>query len=501
MLAKQVGTAMCRGRGMKILTNPIKLRMLPLAMQVWILFAFLIYFTVLLCIGLTFHKRLKSSADFMLGNRSLTFWLTALTAHASDMSAWLFMAFPAALYIQGMSGWWIALGLIAGMFLNWQFIAKPLRIQTEKHHTYTLANYFERHFEDPTGTIRILTSIMAVGYLSIYLGAGLYAMGLIFTSVFGLNFYMSLLIATTVAMTYVFFGGFLTVAWTDFFQGLYLLAVLLIVAFKAFYHLPGGLSALQSTAAARGISHDNSFYELLMTVFLILGWGLGYYGQPHIITKFMGIRKPNEIIKAKYLGLTWQTLSLGAAGLIGLMGLSYFPEGLPNPELVFVDLVKLLFNPFAVGFILCGIIAANMSTMDSQILVTASALSGDFYKHLLNPQATSAQILKAVRYAVVLVSIAALLVAYLTTSSILNMVLYAWSGLGSSFGPLVIMSLYDPKANRYGAIAGLLLGGVISGFWPLLNPHITDMPIPSMIPGFFSALAGIYLVSRLTKET
>lgn len=472
-------------------------------MQTQILLSFFIYFFILLAIGLIFHKKQTNSADFIVGNRSLSFWLTALTAHASDMSAWLFMAFPAALFIKGIPGLWIAFGLIGGMLLNWQFIAQKLRVETEKYNSYTLSTYFERRFGDGSGILRVLTAFMSLLFLAIYLGAGLYAMGLLFNSLFGINYYIGLSIATFVVMTYVFFGGFVTVAWTDFFQGVFLLAVILLVALIAYLHLPSWqvvLDAAQANEIPLTLFDELDTYSMLTAIFLVLGWGLGYYGQPHIITKFMGIKTPQETNKAKYLGMTWQILSLGAAAFIGFIGLAYFPEGLANPELIFVEIVKQLFHPLMVGFILCGLIAANMSTMDSQILVCASVLSEDFYKHLFKKNASPYQLLKASRAAVVLTSLVALSIAFITNSSILNMILYAWSGLGSSFGPLVIMSLYDSKANRYGAISGIFIGGLSAGLWPLLNPYIAEITIPPMIPGFFSGLLSIYVVSRLTAN-
>lgn len=473
-------------------------------MQTEILIAFFTYFVILLLIGIITHKKQGSDADFIVGNRSLSFWLTALTAHASDMSAWLFMAFPAALFIKGVPGIWIAIGLVTGMFLNWQWIAEKLRTETERLNSYTLSTYFERRFQDRSGLLRVLTALMSLVYLAIYLGAGIYAMGLLFQSLFGINYYVGLTIATSVVMTYTFLGGFITVAWTDFLQGLFLLGVILFVAVVAFLNIPGW-EAVQSAATARNIPlrlfEDFHPYSLLTIVFLVLSWGLGYFGQPHIVTKFMGIKTPSEITKAKYLGMSWQILSLGAAAAIGLIGLAYFPSGLADPELLFVEIVKQLFNPLALGFILCGLIAANMSTMDSQILVCASVLSEDLYKHIFKQHAKPHELLRASRAAVVLVSIVSLLIAFSTTSCILNMVLYAWSGLGSSFGPLVIMSLYHPKANRYGAIAGILIGGVVAGVWPLINEAITTIEIPSMIPGFFSGLGSIYVVSRMSDES
>lgn len=472
-------------------------------MQTQIIIAFVAYFAFLLAIGILSHKKQTSSADFIVGNRSLSFWLTALTAHASDMSAWLFMAFPAALYIGGMPSLWIAFGLILGMFLNWQFIAERLRIETEKYNSYTLSTFFERRFGDGSGTIRLLTATMSTVFLSIYLGAGLYALGLLFGSLFGINYYLGLSVASLIVVTYTFMGGFITVAWADFFQGVFLLFVIVLVAIIAYLNIPGW-HMVEAVAKARNISlsaiEDYSALSLLGIAFITLSWGLGYYGQPHIITKFMGIKSPQEIKKAKYLGMSWQILSLGAAAFIGLLGLAYFPEGLENPQLVFVSIVKLLFSPLFVGFILCGVIAANISTMDSQILVCASVLSEDFYKHIFKKNASPIDLLRASRAGVIIISAISLLIAFTTTASLLDMVLYAWSGLGSSFGPLVIMSLYDRKANKYGAIAGIFIGGGMAGIWPFLNPYVLNLAVPSMIMGFFSGIFSIYIVSRLTRS-
>lgn len=472
-------------------------------MQTEVFFAFFVYFLALLTIGLLAHKKQSSSADFIVGNRSLSFWLTALTAHASDMSAWLFMAFPAAVFIKGVPGLWIAVGLVVGMFLNWQYIAEKLRIETERLNSYTLSTYFERRFNDTSGLLRVLTALMSFVYLTIYLGAGVYAMGILFNSLFGVNYYLGLTIATSVVMIYTFVGGFITVAWTDFAQGIFLFFVIVGVAIAAYLNIPGW-HAIEAVAHARDIPltlfEHHYFYSWLTIFFLVFSWGLGYFGQPHIITKFLGIKTPSEIAKSKYLGMAWQILTLGAAGAIGLIGLAYFPAGLADPQLVFVEIVKLLFNPLLVGFILCAMIAANMSTMDSQILVLASVLSEDFYKHLVKKTASPQELLTASRVSVILVSALSLTIAFFATTSILDMVLYAWSGLGSSFGPLVIASLYDKKANRYGAIAGILNGGVVAGVWPVLNPYFTDITIPTMIPGFISGIASIIIVSRLTTK-
>lgn len=472
-------------------------------MNIQVVIAFFAYFFILLCIGLFSHKRSTTSSDFIIGNRSLNFWLTAFTAHAADMSAWLFMAFPAAIFIGGLSQAWIALGLLGGMFLNWQFIAQRLRNSTEKFHSYTLSTFFERRFVDHSGFIRSLTAVMSIIFLTIYLSAGLIGMGLLLESLFDINYYAGLTIATLVVVTYTFVGGFVTVAWTDSFQAVFLVSIIIIVPFIAYFHIDGGQTILDA-AEAHNISlqllPDTSWQTILGIIFLILGWGLGYFGQPHILTKFMGISHSSELRKSKYLGMGWETLALSAAAAIGIVGIGFYPHGLDNPELVFVEMVKHLFYPIFAGFMLCAVLAATMSTMDSQILVCASVLSEDIYKHIFNKSANNQDILKVSRLGVIAIAFVSLFIAFGKSSSILDTVQYAWSGLGCSFGPLVIMALYYRKANRFGAIAGILVGGTLAGLWPKLNPHIINYPIPSMIPGFFCSLLAIWIVSELTQN-
>lgn len=473
-------------------------------MDIQVLAAFITYFCILLTIGLVAHKTQNTSADFIIGNRSLNFWLTALSAHASDMSAWLFMAFPAAIFMGGLTQSWTAVGLVIGMFLNWQFVAKRLRTATEKYDSYTLSTFFERRFNDKSGVLRVLTAAVSVVFLTSYLSAGLIAMGLLFESLFGIDYYVGLTIAMVVGMTYTFSGGFITVAWTDLFQALFLLLVILVVPFVAFLHLANGVGNIESSAIANEIPlnfvTDYSWGSILSIIFLLLSWGLGYFGQPHIITKFMGIKDVKQMNKAKYLGMSWQILALSAAALVGIVGIGYFPQGLEDPQLVFVTMVQSLFTPFLAGTILCGVIAANMSTMDSQILVCASVISEDFYKHMMKRTASQKELLLASRLSVIGVSAISLLLAFNKSSTILEIVLYAWSGLGSAFGPLILMSLYSKRTNRYGAITGILVGGLMVGFWDLINPLVTEMPVPSMIPAFFLSLASIYVVSLITNK-
>lgn len=472
-------------------------------MNIQIFIAFIAYFCILLSIGLISHRKQSSAADFIMGNRSLNFWLTALSAHASDMSGWLFMGFPAAIFLGGMSQSWIALGLIIGMLANWQFVATRLRTATEKYNSYTLSTFFENRYQDTSGTLRILTATISVFFLTCYIAAGLIAMGLLFESVFGIDYYFGMSIATLVAVIYTFTGGFVTVAWTDLFQALFLLVIIIIVPSIAFFQLQDGWTTVIQEAHVQNISLNfflDTSFDTFLTIIFLMSWGLGYMGQPHIVTKFMGIKDPKDLKKSKYLGMTWQVTALCAATAIGLIGIGFFSQSLNDPQLVFVEMVKTLFNPLFAGFILCAVLAANMSTMDSQILVSASVLSEDFYKHLINKNASPKELLLVSRVCVVIVALTALLLAFNKNSTVLEAVQYAWSGLGCAFGPLVIMSLYAPKTTKYGAVAGILIGGLIAAGWQFVNDYVTAYTVPAAIPGFFLSLLSIYVVSCLTQK-
>lgn len=466
--------------------------------------AFIAYFMVLIAIGIISHQRQTTNSEFIVGNRQLNFWVTALSAHASDMSAWLFMGLPVAVYLTGMSGSWIAIGLMLGMFLNWKLVASKLRTATENTQSYTLSSYFESRFSDTSGIIRVLTACMLLFFLSHYLSAALTAMGLLIESLFGINYYIGLTFATLVVVAYTFGGGFVTIAWTDFFQALLLLFSILIVPILALFSLENGWENLREIGEQNpgylNLLGDKSPESILNAVILSLSWGLGYFGMPHVITKFMGIRDVKEMNKSMYVGMTWQFFALSSAIAVGIIGTAFFADDLADPQLVFVDMVKSMMHPFFAGFILCGVIAANLSTMDSQMLVCASALGEDLYKRFFGKNASQLHLVRVSRIGVIIIAFIALLIAYFKDQAIIDSVMYAWAGLGSSFGPLVLTSLYYKNANRYGAIAGILVGGGIALAWPWLNPYLTATILPAMIPGFFLSLLSIFIVSNLTRK-
>lgn len=463
--------------------------------------SFLAYFSILLGIGLYFHKKQTSETEFVLGNRSLNFWLTALSAHASDMSAWLFMAFPAAILVGGLPKTWIAWGLIVGMFFNWQLIAARLRKATEKYDANTLPKFFEKRFDDKSGVIRILSASLCLFFLTNYIAATLMAMGLLFESVFGMNYYLGLFIAIVVVVIYTEVGGFTTIAWTDLFQALFLMVVVIAVPIIAFFHLPNGLQSIIQSANKQNVSlnilNDMTLGSILEAIFMAT-WGLGYFGQPHIVTKFMGIKNVNEMHKSKYLGMTWLILTLMGAAAVGVVGIAYFNGQIEDPQLAFINMVPDLFHPSVAGFILCAILAANMSTMDSMMLVCASVISEDFYKATFRRSATSKELLFVSRLGLLILAAFSLLIAYNRSNTVLDAVRYAWAGLGCSFGPLMLMALYAKSVNKYGAIAGIVTGGVISALWNKFSNQLIGYSIPSEIPAFAVSLISIYFVSRLT---
>jgi len=465
--------------------------------------AFLLYFIILLAIGLLSHRKQNSSADFIMGDRSLNFWLVALSAHASDMSAWLFMGLPAAVFLLGMHQTWIAIGLVIGMFLNWHFIAPKLRSETEKYNCYTLSSYFEKRLNDYSGLIRLISAIMLVLFLTHYLSAGMIGMGNLLESLFGINYYVGLTIALCVVVAYTLVGGFVAVAWTDLFQGLFLLVMIILVPVLAWQKI-GGFSEIMAIAQENEISFSilpqADLLGVLSMILLAVSWGIGYFGMPHVITKFMSIDRVSELKKSKWVGITWQIIVLAAAIGVGLIGIAFFKEGIENPQLIFVDMVKSIFHPFFAGFILCAVLAASMSTMDSQILVCASVISEDLYPRIFKKEITALAKLRISRLSVILVSLLAMCLCLNKSKTIMDTVTYSWAGLGSTFGPLVLCTLYSKHINRYGAIAGMIGGGTTVMVWPYINDQLLNVSIPMMIPGFTISLLSIYVVSFLTQK-
>lgn len=474
-----------------------------------ILVGFIVYFVIIGLIAFAVYwsnKKAGSYKQVILGNRSINYVLTALSAHASDMSDWLFMAFPAALYGGGLINSWIAIGLVCGMWLTWQYVAPQLRNSTEKLNAMTLSTYFERRYNDTSGAIRLLSALMSILFFAIYIAAGLKGFGFLAESVFNLPYIVGVIVAIICVIFYIYLGGYRTLAWIDCFQALFLLLVIFIVPYIAFGHI-GGWKAIVTQAAQKNIPLSllpNSWMGILNTILMSISWGVGYFGTPHILTKFMGISDVKEMSKAKYIGLTWQISVLAAAGFVGLIGIAYFPEMLTNKELVFVEMVKSLFQPLAIGFILSAVAGATLSVITAQVLVLVSVITEDFYRGTIRPKASDKELLWIFHLTIILISILSFFVSLNKSNTIQQLVHYAWMGFGCSFGPLVLLSLHSNYINKYGAIASIFVGGVIAAIWQTLGRtfFLTSVGIdfPAVIPGFILSVLFAYGISWLTKK-
>ena len=460
------------------------------------LLAFLLYIILLISIGIFYTKKNQTASDYILGNRSLSYWVTAISANASDMSVWLFMGLPMAVFQEGLIQVWTAVGLIFFMFMNWHIVAPRLRYATEKSQSLTLFSFFESRLGQSAHSLRILSAIFSSIFLTIYISAGITGMGYLFESIFGLNYILGCSISVLAILTYISLGGFDAICHTDFFQGIFLLAIILLVpglVFLSDIAHAHNTQALLETFNSSWLPLDGKTAVSAFT--LACGWGVGYFGQPHILNKFMAIKNPHELNKSKWLGTAWQLLALGGAIASGLAARYFFASPPHNVELIFVDMVKSIFNPFFASLVLCAILAATLSTIDSQVLVVASALAEDFYA-ALRTNAPDEKIVLVSRLSAIGTCCVALAIALCKFSSIFSVVYYCWVGIGSAFGPLVIASLYFKKLTKNGALLGVLSGGLVGAFWIML-----DTPVSAALPGFVAGLLVIWLASRATKNS
>lgn len=457
--------------------------------------AFFCYFCILSAISFFVKRKKETDQSYALGNRSINYWVTAIATQASDMGSWLFLAFPAAIYTNGLFEFWTAIGLIIFMFLNWVFIAAPLRNDTEKYNAVTVTEYFSKKYHDHSGYIGIIGGFLTLLFFTFYTASGLVGMGRLFESAFGLNYHTGICLGLLTVALYTLIGGFIAVAWCDFFQGVFLLAVIVIVPIYAYFYI-GGLQPILASATANAISlslfPENK--NLVHALFLASSWGLGYFGQPHILINFMGIDDVHKTKQATYIGMTWQIIVLTAAACIGIVGLGFYPNDIANTELLFVDITQALFVPFFTGLALCAILAATLSSMDSHILVSGATCAQDILPFFVKKQSHN-HLLWASRAGSLGISLLALAIAWNNTNSVYSLVNYAWSGLGSSFGPLVIISLYFSKhMNTSIALCGIISGAFVSGLLPFFAPTILPL-----VPGFLTSLCIMLFLKTVIK--
>jgi len=448
---------------------------------------FILYVLGMLVIGLFGFRRTKTLLDYLLAGRRLGAFVTALSACASDMSGWLLMGLPGAVFAAGLSEAWIGIGLLAGSYLNWLLVAKRLRRESARLGAMTISDYFERRFADATRTLRLLTAVVIMAFFLIYTTAGLVAGGKLFEGVFGVDYRLAVVLGALVIIIYASIGGFIAVCWTDAVQGLLMLGALIAVPWMAATAV-GGWS-LCSEAARQVSPHALSLFGPAgsrlgpLAVISTLGWGLGYFGMPHIIIRFMAIESEDQIPRARRIAVTWTALSLAAAIAVGLTGLAYFGgQGLEDTEKIFIRLIQSLFHPVPAGICLAAILAAIMSTADSQLLVCTSVITEDIYRTFLKRDASERELVRVGRIAVIGVAVIATLMALDRESKVMGLVSYAWAGFGAAFGPAIILSLYWPRMSTAGAIAGILGGGTTVVVWKHLQGGIFNLY--EIFPGF-----------------
>lgn len=486
---------------------------------------FILYIILMIMIGLYAYRSTKSFDDYILGGRSLGSLVTGLSAGASDMSGWLLMGLPGAIYLSGLSEAWIAIGLSVGAWLNWLFVAGRLRVHTEhNHNALTLPDYFTARFDDHTRLLRIFSALIILIFFTLYCASGIVAGARLFESTFNLaplaNFLsltpytIAMLLGATATILYVCIGGFLAVSWTDTVQATMMLFVLILIPVFVIFSLSDWDTTVQTIETVRenidvfnlfAVKGDTTLVKTIAIISLV-AWGLGYCGQPHILVRFMAADSVKKIPNARRICMIWMVLGLVGAVSAGFFGIAYFANNPDtagaaivnsNSEYVFIELSKALFNPWIVGVVLSGILAAVMSTLSCQLLVCSSALTEDFYKPFLRKSASQKELVWVGRAMVLVIAILAIWLARDPNSKILGMVSYAWAGFGAAFGPVIVLSLLYRNMTKEGALAGMIVGAVTVLVWK----QYAWFNLYEIVPGFIFGMIAIVIASKLSKPT
>lgn len=459
-----------------------------------------IYMAAMLYIGWYSYRKTSNLTDYMLGGRSLGPAVTALSAGAADMSGWLLMGLPGGIYVSGLASAWIAIGLTVGAYLNWLLVAPRLRSYTQvANDSITIPGYLENRFKDDTKLLRIVSGIVILLFFTFYVSSGMVAGAVFFQSSFDLDYHTGLLLVSAVVVAYTLFGGFLAVSYTDFIQGLMMLFALLLVPIIGFGKTGGPAETFDTIRSIDPALLDLFKGTTFLGIISAAAWGLGYFGQPHIIVRFMAITTVKETKSARRIGMGWMIFSLIGTIFTALIGLAFFAQNpdikLENPEAVFIELGQLFFHPLFAGFMLAAVLAAIMSTISSQLIVTSSALTEDLYKVLLKKDGTDKQYVFFGRMAVLAVAIIAAVLAWVQNDTILGLVAYAWAGFGAAFGPVILLSLFWRKMTNWGAILGMIAGTLTVIIWSKLG--LSDV-MYEIVPGFIVNLLVSYVISLVT---
>ncbi|QQU79934.1 sodium/proline symporter PutP [Corynebacterium striatum] len=478
----------------------------------WYVVAMIIYLLAMAAIGFWSYKQTDQYDDYVLGGRGLHPFVAALSAGASDMSGWLLMGLPGALFLTGMSELWMAIGLLVGAWANWKWVAPRLRSYSEiAGNSITVPSFFENRLHDKSRLLRVLSAAIIIFFFTFYVSSGMVSGGRYFESTFGGDYLVGMLIVAAVTVFYTFVGGFLAVSYTDTVQGLLMFASLIIVPIMAIMALddPGQIFsfAANNPYATGGVIENPNYFSLFsgVSAAVIIGnlaWGLGYFGQPHIIVRFMALRKPSDARAGRFYGIGWMLLSLIGAVFVALAGTVFFTQtnhsitDQENYETIFLDMAQVMFHPLFAGLVLTAVLAAIMSTMSSQMLVVSTSLIEDLFLIFAKKKPSQDVLINLSRTAVVGIAVIAAVLAINPSDSILGLVGFAWAGFGSAFGPLVLLSLYWKRLNSTGAIAGMVTGAIVAIGWGM-SP-LSDA-LYELVPGFAISLIATVVVSLVTK--
>ena len=462
--------------------------------QTIIYITFSAYILMMFIIGWLALRRTHNQSDYILGGRKLGKWTTAISAGASDMSGWLLLGLPGYAFLAGLEAMWIAMGLYIGTCVNWYCVAPRLRTQTQSlNNALTIPEYFEYRFKDNSHLLRIISAIFILLFYLFYTSSGFVAGGKLFESVFGISYQTAIIASALIILVYTCLGGFLAVSWTDLIQGLLMAFALSYVAVIAVYEVEG-FETLFNWMTIVNTDLVNPYVNVtegalgLMGIISLLAWGLGYFGQPHILVRFMAIKSEKLIPQARTIAIYWTAIGLLSALLIGFSGIALLGNQLhaSDSEKVFIELLHLLLHPVPAGICLAAILAAIMSTVDSQLLVASSAITEDIYK-IINAKATDKQLLLLARISVALLTFFAAILALQPDSNVLDLVAYAWAGFGATFGPVIILSLFKKDLTRNSALLGMITGGLTVILWKNINLDFRILQLYELVPGFVLA--------------
>lgn len=481
---------------------------------------FVIYMGLMIGVGAFFYKRSESHSDYILGGRGMNVWVTAMSAQASDMSGWLLMGLPGLAYasaIGASEAVWTAIGLAIGTYLNWLIVAKPLRQYTQKcGDSLTIPDFLHNRFRMKNSTLRIISALFILIFFTFYTASGFVSGANLFNQVFGISYQTALLISVFVVVLYTFLGGFKAVCWTDLIQGIMMFIALIIVPLSLFRALSGTGMEWESFKSINLIPDGTANTFGIMGIIGAIAWGVGYFGQPHILARFMAIRSAKEIKPARIIAIIWVVITLIAGVVLGIIARPYLQmqQGIvlqttAEQQKVFMILVQSMFPTVVAGILLSAILAAIMSTADSQLLVAAGSVSSDFYKPFINKKASDKELVWVSRMTVIAIAIIAGILALDPESSVFAIVSYAWAGFGSAFGPIILCSLFWKRTNGKGALAGVIGGGLVSLLWKYAGTILAWFGVQTMpkifslyeiVPGFIISLALIIIVSLLTEK-